>query len=85
MTCSFQVFNKEQSLLYSSLENTIPDPQSKTTCVIYGHDSETSLNIQTYTKGLDTGCYKGGKLTALVISDGGEQSLVQVQCRDYRK
>jgi hypothetical protein len=85
MTCSFQVFNKEQSLLYSSLENTIPDPQSKTTCVIYGHDSETFLDIQTYTKGLDTGCYKGGKLTALVISDGGEQSLVQVQCRDYRK
>lgn len=29
---------------------------------------------------------KGGKLTALVIEDGGKQSLVQVNCKqDYSK
>lgn len=53
--------------------------------VIYGHDSTSSLSIRTYTKGLDTGCVKGGKLTALVIEEGGKQSLVQVHCQNYSK
>lgn len=55
------------------------------TTVIYGHDSYNSLSLKTYTKGLDTGCVDGGKLTALVISDGGEQKVVQVGCNDYSK
>lgn len=54
------------------------------TTVIYGHDSASSLQLKKYTKGLDTGCYRGGKLTALVIEDGGKQGIVQVNCRDYR-
>lgn len=54
--------------------------------VIYGHDAASSLSIRTYTKGLDTACVKGGKLTALVIEDDGKQSIVQVRCRrDYTK
>lgn len=51
--------------------------------VVYGHDAKTSLKIRTYTKGIDSGCVKGGKLTALVIDDDGKQSIVQVRCRDY--
>lgn len=50
--------------------------------VIYGHDAKTGLKIRTYTKGLDSGCVKGGKLTALIIEDGGKQSLVQVNCKE---
>lgn len=48
--------------------------------VIYGHDSKSGLSLKEYTKGLDTGCVKGGKLTAMVISDGGKQEIVQVKC-----
>jgi hypothetical protein len=53
--------------------------------VVYGHDASSSLSIRTFTKGLDTGCVKGGKLTALVIDDGGKQNIVQVSCHDYLK
>ncbi|KAJ5689493.1 hypothetical protein N7462_003885 [Penicillium macrosclerotiorum] len=74
---------KHQSLLYSSLKSSHADPRSQTMTVIYGHDAKTGLKIRTHTKGLDSGCVKGGKLTALVIEGGGKQSLVQVRCRDY--
>lgn len=53
--------------------------------VIYGHDAKKGLNIREYTKGLDSACVSGGKLTALVIEGGGKQSLVQVRCRGYDK
>lgn len=53
--------------------------------VIYGHDAKAGLSIRDYTKGLDSGCVRGGRLTALVIEDGGKQSLVQVRCRGYVK
>jgi hypothetical protein len=78
------MFDKHQSILHSSLKSSHADPRSQTTTVIYGHDAKTGLKIRTYTKGLDSGCAKGGKLTALVIEDGGKQSLVQVSCKqDY--
>lgn len=53
--------------------------------VIYGHDAKTGLSIRDYTKGLDSGCVKGGRLTALVIEEDGTQSVVQVRCRGYVK
>ncbi|KAB8258357.1 Metallo-dependent phosphatase-like protein [Aspergillus pseudonomiae] len=80
-----KLFNKHQSLLSDSLHETFEDPESMLTTVIYGHDSQSSLSLKTYTKGLDTGCFKGGKLTALVVSDGGEQKIVQVRCNDHTK
>lgn len=58
------------------------DSTVSTMTVIYGHDSKTGLAISDYTKGLDSGCVKGEKLTALVIEAGGKQSLVQEKCRD---
>jgi len=58
------------------------DSAASTMTVIYGHDSKTGLAISDYTKGLDSGCVKGEKLTALVIEVGGKQSLVQQKCRD---
>ncbi|KEF63886.1 uncharacterized protein A1O9_01864 [Exophiala aquamarina CBS 119918] len=58
------------------------DTSVKHTTVIYGHDAKKGLQINKYTKGLDTGCVRGGKLTALVVDDKGHQNVVQVPCRD---
>ncbi|KAB8074341.1 Metallo-dependent phosphatase-like protein [Aspergillus leporis] len=80
-----KLFNKHQSLLSASLHSTFENPESMLTTVIYGHDSKSSLSLKTYTKGIDTGCVKGGKLTALIVGNGGEQNIVQVKCNDYSK
>ena len=53
--------------------------------VIYGHDSKSGLSLKDFTIGLDSGCVKGGKLTALVVSDGGNQEIVQVKCSKHQK
>lgn len=71
-----QIWNKYQSLL----------PRSQRSTVIYGHDSHSGLQLQKYSKGLDTGCVKGGRLTALVVSSGvnTKSEVVSVDCKDYR-
>ncbi|KAF2763313.1 Metallo-dependent phosphatase [Pseudovirgaria hyperparasitica] len=56
--------------------------------VIYGHDSQRGLGLKKYTKGLDTDCVKGGKLTALVITAGKKggyvrQDTYSVHCGTY--
>lgn len=79
------MFDKHQSNLYKSVKASKSEPESEFLTVIYGHDAKTSLNIRTYTKGLDSGCVKGGKLTAMIIEPSGEQKLVQVKCRKYSK
>lgn len=79
------MFDKHQSMLYSNLESSTKDPLSGTMTVVYGHDASSSLSIRTFTKGLDSGCVKGGKLTAMVVEDGGKQNIVQVKCKDHRK
>jgi hypothetical protein len=79
------MFDKHQSMKFSNLKASSEDPRSQTTTVIYGHYAKQGLNIREYTKGLDSGCVKGGKLTALVIEDGGKQSIVQVSCHKYVK
>lgn len=38
--------------------------------VIYGHDSRRGSQLRRWTKGLDTGCVKGGRLTALIMMGG---------------
>ncbi|KAG7194947.1 uncharacterized protein KQ657_004057 [Scheffersomyces spartinae] len=35
--------------------------------VYYGHDARRGLNLKKYTKGIDTGCDRGEKLTAMMI------------------
>ncbi|KAL5042724.1 hypothetical protein BDW71DRAFT_189547 [Aspergillus fruticulosus] len=67
-----KLFNKHQTLSLESKNGVMT--------VIYGHNSKSGLSIGEYTKGLDSGCVKGGKLTAMVISDGGKQEIVQVKC-----
>ncbi len=57
----------------------------KRTTVVYGHDAPRGLQLKQYSKGIDTGCVKGGKLTALVLGAAGDWQTVQVQCKDHRK
>ncbi|KAI9779947.1 MAG: hypothetical protein M1839_007103 [Geoglossum umbratile] len=60
-------------------------PSKDRTTVIYGHDSHRGLSIETYSKGIDTGCVKGGKLTALVIEGGrttAKQRIVSIKCKN---
>lgn len=77
---SAQLWNKYQSLL----------PKRHRQTIIYGHDSRRGLSISKYSKGLDTGCVKGGKLTALVIEERGKwykkirARTFSIRCRDYR-
>ncbi|KAK2754410.1 hypothetical protein FQN54_007054 [Arachnomyces sp. PD_36] len=79
-----KLFNKYQSVLLSTLKKSSADispPESRTTTVFYGNSPDGSLNLGKYTKGLDTGCSRGGKLSAMVITDGGKQETVQVNCK----
>lgn len=55
--------------------------------VYYGHDAHRGLNIKKWSKGLDSGCTKGGSLTAMIIwqeLDNEEvlykERLVSVKC-----
>ena len=72
--------------LWNRYQTMIPAHQRST--VIYGHDSRRSLELHEHTKGLDSGCVNGGKLTALIIDkkvQEGEPRTVSVQCKDYSK
>ncbi|KAE9979595.1 hypothetical protein EG328_000762 [Venturia inaequalis] len=53
--------------------HTHPAAQRQT--VIYGHDSKTGLNMNKYSKGLDSGCVKGGELTAFVVDQNGKSKI----------
>lgn len=56
----------------------------KHTTVVYGHDSKRGLQVDTYTKGLDSGCVNGNKLTAWVVGDMAKEEIVQVNCKEHR-
>ncbi|KAI0384498.1 Metallo-dependent phosphatase [Hypomontagnella monticulosa] len=42
--------------------------------VVYGHDAKAGLSVRRYAFGLDSGCVKGGELTALVFEATGPDS-----------
>ncbi len=73
----FKLWNKHQSLVPSKDRST----------VIYGHDARRGLQLNQYSKGLDTSCASGGRLTALVVSIEGEkeadQQTVSVGCENH--
>ncbi len=61
-------------------------PAHERSTVIYGHDPRRGLQLHNYSKGLDSGCVNGGKLTAMIIDNAvqsGEARTVSVQCKDY--
>ncbi|KAK6504924.1 hypothetical protein TWF481_006859 [Arthrobotrys musiformis] len=72
------------SKMWNGFMAEMPKGQKPLT-VVYGHDARRGLDIKKYTKGLDTNCVRGGKLTALVVEGGkhGKTSIVNVKCRKY--
>ncbi|OCK89101.1 Metallo-dependent phosphatase [Cenococcum geophilum 1.58] len=71
-----KLWNHEQAKLLEKERST----------VIYGHDSKRGKNILKYSKGLDSGCVNGGKLTAMVIGASKEgkakTKIVSVKCKN---
>lgn len=57
--------------------------------VFYGHDASKGLQLHRYSKGLDTKCQRGGKLSAYVVTvaDDGHyhEELVQIDCKGRDK
>ena len=83
----YKLWNRYQQLL--SLHERLGKPNKeqrvteKHTTVIYGHNAKDGLQIHKYTKGLDTSCVIGGKLTALVVDGNGKQEIVQVKAQNH--
>lgn len=52
--------------------------------VFYGHDASKGLQLKRYSKGLDTKCQRGGKLSAYVVrvthKGSYHEKLVQIEC-----
>jgi len=59
-------------------------PAGERAVVIYGHDSRRGLNVRKYTKGLDSGCVRGGKLSALIVDAAGREKVVSVRCAAHQ-
>lgn len=60
-------------------------PPSQRVTVVYGHDSKRGLNIKKYSKGLDSGCVKGGKLSALILDSWGRERVMSIKCKGHKK
>lgn len=59
------------------------EPVSRRTAVVYGHDSKAGLVDRPFSLGLDSGCVKGGQLSALVVeatADSVSRRIVNVSC-----
>ncbi|KIX99346.1 uncharacterized protein Z520_04922 [Fonsecaea multimorphosa CBS 102226] len=85
----YRLWNRYQQLLpvrqrFDNLKGDKGREYEKPVTVVYGHDAKKGLQIHKYTKGLDSGCVNGGKLTALVVEGNGKQKLFQVDGKNYR-
>jgi len=54
--------------------------EGERTTVVYGHDSKRGLVRRRWSRGLDSGCVGGGRLTALVVDGRGRERYVSVRC-----
>ncbi|KAG0253236.1 hypothetical protein BG011_006478 [Mortierella polycephala] len=63
--------------------HTKRSPKMQDFLVLYGHDAGRSLNVRTWSIGIDTGCVYGRKLTGYMVETG---QLYSVDCtRNQRK
>lgn len=65
-------------------DEQVTRPKNERFEVFYGHDASKGLQLRRYSKGLDTKCQRGGKLSAYVVEvdDRGHyhETLVQIDC-----
>ncbi|ETS74041.1 hypothetical protein PFICI_13907 [Pestalotiopsis fici W106-1] len=69
-----EAWNESQSKIAS---------ESDRTTVVYGHDAKKGLSLQKFSYGLDSGCVKGGQLTAMVFEPQSGKvghRIVSVDC-----
>jgi hypothetical protein len=59
------------------------EQHDKPQVVVYGHDAKSGLRINRWSKGIDSGCVGGGRLSALVLNAKGQSEVVHVGCRQY--
>ncbi|RPB24361.1 Metallo-dependent phosphatase, partial [Terfezia boudieri ATCC MYA-4762] len=62
------------------------EEKRKGVTVVYGHYAAKGLDIRKWTKGLDSNCVRGGRLSALVVKkEKGEvvMDVVSVKCKEY--
>jgi hypothetical protein len=57
--------------------------EDKPQVVVYGHDAKSGLRIKRWSKGMDSACVGGGRLSALVLNAKGEGKVFSVGCRQY--
>jgi hypothetical protein len=67
--------------VWNHFQKNMPSILQRT--VIYGHDSKRGLNIKKFSKGLDSGCVNGGRLSAFTIDSTGKEKVVNVKCNKY--
>ncbi|KAF7532895.1 hypothetical protein G7054_g7525 [Neopestalotiopsis clavispora] len=75
---------KSWSEAWNESQGKIASEADKTT-VVYGHDAKQGLNIQKFSYGLDSGCVKGGQLSAMVFEPQGGKighRIVNVDCEE---
>ena len=82
-------YNVHWARLWNQFQKMLPElkewKDEKRMVVVYGHDSNRGLEVKKWSKGLDSGCVSGGRLTALVVGHGQtKEELVSVPCKDYR-
>jgi predicted phosphodiesterase/translation initiation factor 1 (eIF-1/SUI1) len=83
----YKLWNKNPRLspTYDQLARSETESRrsAKPVTVIYGHNARKGLQLHKHTKGLDTACARGGKLTALVVDGDGKQEVIQVKSKQH--
>lgn len=68
---------------YTGHSNKGHEQDDKPQVVVYGHDARGGLRIKRWSKGMDSACVGGGRLSALVLNAKGEGEVFSVGCRQY--
>ena len=67
---------------WAKVWNKVEGKKENPRAVVYGHYAAKGLDIRPLTKGLDSGCAAGGRLTAMVVdAHSTKPAFVDVKCR----
>lgn len=76
-----------------NVREQVDEGSAKGVTVVYGHYAAKGLDVRRWTKGLDSNCVRGGRLSALVVKredgkgkevgKGVDMQVVSVKCKKY--